>query len=59
MITNFQLDHPPANLGDLATTSAAVLRLRMAPHRGDNSAEILADCAFDHPFFVRDKGKIH
>ena len=34
------------------------LRLRLAPHRADsqNSTEILADCAIDHPFYVKDKG---
>ena len=35
------------------------LRLRLAPHRADsqNSTEILADCAIDHPFYVKDKGR--
>ena len=37
------------------------LRLRLAPHRADsqNSTEILADCAIDHPFYVKDKGRKH
>ncbi|XP_040574727.1 uncharacterized protein [Lepeophtheirus salmonis] len=36
--------------------SVTILRLRMAPHRGDNSPEILAECSLDHPFFVKEKG---
>ena len=39
--------------------SMIALRLRLAPHRADsqNSTEILADCAIDHPFYVKDKGR--
>ena len=37
--------------------SEVLLRLRMAPHRGDNSTEILAECSLDHPFYVKEKGK--
>jgi hypothetical protein len=29
----------------------------MAPHRGDTSTEILAECSLDHPFFVKERGK--
>jgi hypothetical protein len=32
------------------------LRLRLAPHRMDNTPDILADCPPEHPFFVKDKG---
>ena len=34
-----------------------LLRLRLAPHRGDKVTEILAECSLDHPFFVKDKGR--
>jgi hypothetical protein len=38
-------------------TPSTLLRLRLAPHRMDNTPEILADCPVDHPFFIKDKGK--
>jgi len=40
-----------------AAEQQQVLRLRMAPHEGDNSAEIVAECPLEHPFFIKEKGK--
>ena len=53
----------PAIKSDPAAGAASdvqtLLRLRLAPHRGDNATEILAECGLDHPFFVKEKGKHH
>lgn len=37
-----------------------VLRMRMSPHNVAevSRVEMLADCPIDHPFFVKDKGKM-
>ena len=60
-----QIDVIPREAESAATMtsdghSMIALRLRLAPHRADreNSTEILADCAIDHPFYVKDKGRM-
>jgi len=46
-----------AAAGEEEERRAPLLRLRLEPHAGDNSAEILADCPLEHPFFVKEKGE--
>ena len=43
----------------LLFVSRELLRLRLAPHKMDNTPEILAECALDHPFFIKEKGQQH
>ena len=42
---------------DNSSNKESILRLRLAPHRMDNTPEILAECSLDHPFFIKEKGK--
>jgi hypothetical protein len=41
----------------MEAVSRELLRLRLAPHKMDNTPEILAECTLDHPFFIKEKGK--
>lgn len=43
---------------NISTEQKPVLRLRMSPHNVPDisKVEMLAECALDHPFFVKDKG---
>ena len=50
-------DERQQDSGKLLQQQQQLLRLRMSPHLGDNSTEILAECAIEHPFFVKEKGR--
>ena len=49
----------PGGEGEDSTSGSVqtLLSLRMAPHRGESSTEILAETSLDHPFFVKEKGR--